>query len=207
MTAQADMMEKLNENLFLWINNAFASPLMDGAMTFVTVTGDATVVIGLGLMSLFWRGAPWRTAVIFLAAMAAGGASVHVIKQSLPKDRPLAHFEERIHSGDVTVRTPFMALRHRTFPSGHTQAAFTAAVFFSLLIWRPGPAAALLVWAAMVGLSRIYLGVHFPMDVAGGAMVGAFCGWLIFRLGFGRTGGPSAKDGAPAAAGLNQVIS
>nr|WP_257019710.1 phosphatase PAP2 family protein [Streptomyces sp. TLI_235] len=68
-----------------------------------------------------------------------------------------------------------------SFPSGHT---FTSATAFGLLAWavcrlptaRRGWAAALLGLAALVGLSRVYLSVHWPLDVLGGWLLAA--GWL-----------------------------
>ncbi|MDH4183791.1 MAG: phosphatase PAP2 family protein [Nitrospinota bacterium] len=188
-------MTQLNDALFLWINHRFASPLMDGFMTFITVTGDSAVVLSFGLLALaLWSRTPRRAAMLFLAAMALGGGIMHGVKQSLPKDRPLAHFEERIAKGELTVRTPYMELYHRTFPSGHTQSAFTAAVFLALAFRGFYPAAALITWAALVGFSRIYIGVHFPMDVAAGALLGGLCGWLVYRIGFG---GAAVSPGLP----------
>jgi len=192
---KVNSIEKLNEEIFLWINTGFASPLMDGFMSFITVTGDATVVTGFGLLLIWmWEQAPWRRergrmTALFLVALAVGGGAMHAIKQNLPKDRPLAHFEERIRSGEVSVRAPFSQLRHRTFPSGHTQTAFGAAMFLSLAIRRPGAVIALFAWASLVGLSRVYTGVHFPMDIAGGAALGAGCAWMVHRFG----GGPSLR--------------
>ncbi|MDH5509981.1 MAG: phosphatase PAP2 family protein [Nitrospinota bacterium] len=185
-------MESFNENMFLWINGRFASPLMDGVMSFVTVTGDATVVISCGFMLIWtWNLAPWknrrgRMTALFLVALVVGGGAMHAIKQNLPKDRPLAHFEERIQKGEITVRAPFSLLYHRTFPSGHTQTAFGAAMFLALVIRKPAAIMALFAWAAMVGFSRVYTGVHFPMDIAGGAVLGAGSAWMVYRFGGGR---------------------
>lgn len=72
----------------------------------------------------------------------------------------------------------------RSFPSGHTSAAFAAATaYFRILSqdkarWK---------WVAMalatlMGLSRLYVGVHYPSDVLAGALVGAFCGWAGCKL-------------------------
>ena len=68
-----------------------------------------------------------------------------------------------------------------SFPSGHTCASFAAA-----LAWRPylpkrwGNVA--LVCAALMGFSRLYVGVHFPTDVLCGALIGALSGWIACRM-------------------------
>ena len=57
-----------------------------------------------------------------------------------------------------------------SFPSGHTSASFAAATAIYAIDRRWGAAAYVL--AALIGFSRLYLGVHFPTDVLAGAVVG-----------------------------------
>ncbi|MFT4023134.1 MAG: phosphatase PAP2 family protein [Flavihumibacter sp.] len=68
-----------------------------------------------------------------------------------------------------------------SFPSGHTSEAFSAAT--SLVIaypkwWVAVPA---FTWSSTVGVSRMYLGVHYPSDIAVGALVGAGSAWATHR--------------------------
>lgn len=70
------------------------------------------------------------------------------------------------------------------FISSHAANTFGLAVFVGALLkkryrWMLW---AMLLWAAVVSYSRIYLGVHFPGDVLVGAIVGALIGLLVFRL-------------------------
>lgn len=66
-----------------------------------------------------------------------------------------------------------------SFPSGHTAASFAAV--FALRgsgnpLWKPA-----LAVAVLIAFSRLYLYVHWPSDVLGGALLGAFLGWAAAR--------------------------
>ena len=79
-----------------------------------------------------------------------------------------------------------------SFPSGHTSAALScAATWWRYLpqFWRLAAA----VCAVLMGLSRLYVGVHFPTDVLCGILVGLFCGW-----GGRKLEQALSKDQAPA---------
>lgn len=69
-----------------------------------------------------------------------------------------------------------------SFPSGHTCAAFAAGmVWWKRLPWRWGRVGAVILAVAM-GLSRLYVGVHYPTDVLAGAVIGTACALLALRL-------------------------
>ena len=69
-----------------------------------------------------------------------------------------------------------------SFVSSHAANSFNVALLSLLLIRRRWYSIAIVIWAAVVGYSRIYLGVHFPGDVLCGALLGAFIGWCVFSL-------------------------
>jgi undecaprenyl-diphosphatase len=108
-----------------------------------------------------------RLAAATLFATLAGQA----LKRSLSRPRPdsaLAGFEALSENPD-----------RFSFPSGHTAAAFSVAVAFAGEPFGLGVAALLL--ASGIGLSRVYLGAHFPSDVGAGAVLGSLAG-LAARL-------------------------
>ena len=65
------------------------------------------------------------------------------------------------------------------FVSSHAANTFGLAAFTAPLVRRRWYTWLIFIWAAIVSYSRIYLGVHYPGDVAGGALVGLACGFLI----------------------------
>ncbi|MBI5815338.1 MAG: phosphatase PAP2 family protein [Nitrospinae bacterium] len=172
----------LDEKLFLWINNGWSTPALDYFFTAATIAGNAAGWFCLGLLWTLLFGAKnlKRGAAVFTIAMVVAGLLMHGTKELAGRDRPLEHFKKKIEAGEVTVKVPYERLTANSFPSGHAQAAFTAATFLALYYRRYG--ALLLGMAIIVGISRIYVAAHFPADVAAGALIGAFFGWLAWKL-------------------------
>lgn len=70
------------------------------------------------------------------------------------------------------------------FFSAHAANAFALATFFSLLFSDYSKKLALLLtfWALLVAYSRIYIGVHYPLDVVAGISIGMLAGWLFYMI-------------------------
>jgi undecaprenyl-diphosphatase len=68
-----------------------------------------------------------------------------------------------------------------SFPSGHTAASFALAI--AMFAVSPVLVPPLVVLAVLTGYARMYLGVHYPIDVLGGAFVGVFVGSLVAVIG------------------------
>ncbi|MEH6619004.1 phosphatase PAP2 family protein [Maribacter arcticus] len=68
--------------------------------------------------------------------------------------------------------------------SAHAANAFAIAVFFGSILKSTIKyiGVFLVLWAALVAYSRIYLGVHFPLDIITGAVIGSLFGWLFVKL-------------------------
>jgi undecaprenyl-diphosphatase len=106
-----------------------------------------------------------EAAYVFISvALSAILANVLKYTTDLPRPYELYPFIEKLGSGGSP-----------SFPSGHTADAFAFAMAISL-VWRKWqiviPA---FIWAALVGYTRIVLGVHFPSDVLAGALIGIIC--------------------------------
>lgn len=167
-----DKMLQLDGELLVAIQGLHASWL-DPVVSFYTKLGDAGLLwIALSLAVLFWK--PTRKAgALALGAMVLGLIVTNLtIKPLISRPRPWLDWPI---VPLVTEKDP------NSFPSGHTCAAFAAGLSWArALPWKWGRAAAL-VLAAMMGLSRLYVGVHYPSDVLTGAVIGSLCAWIVWK--------------------------
>jgi membrane-associated phospholipid phosphatase len=83
---------------------------------------------------------------------------------------------------------PLVAIPHSSsFPSGHAAMSFACATVLSVLVPRAAPAFVAL--AAAIAYSRLYLGVHWPLDVVAGAALGVATALLLLSVSRRRSGG------------------
>ena len=83
-----------------------------------------------------------------------------------------------------------------SFPSGHTATAFAAAVAVALIYPRLGRP--LLALAVVVGISRVYLGMHYALDVTAGMVLGIAVGFAAAWLIRWAAPVPTARAASPA---------
>ncbi len=92
------------------------------------------------------------------------------IKESINRKRPAETYPGIIF--------PYKIVSGRSFPSGHTSLAFATAASLSIQCKKWYVTVPAYIWAASVGYSRMYLGVHYPSDILGGAAVGVGSAYL-----------------------------
>jgi undecaprenyl-diphosphatase len=144
----------------LWLHG-HAGPGFDRLMLFVSFVGSVTVMAPLDLLVaviLLWR--RQRRAAVFWALAVGGAALINsIVKHLVQRVRPELWVS-------IAPETSF------SFPSGHAMASMAFAVALVVLASRtPARRGALLggiLFVALVGVSRVYLGVHFPTDIAAG---------------------------------------
>jgi undecaprenyl-diphosphatase len=141
-------------------------PRLDRLMRSITHLGDAAVTIGLVLALALLGGAGFREAGRVAAfALVASHLAVQLLKRTISRQRP------RLPVGVASlVRAP----DRFSFPSGHAASSLSVALGLAMVL-PPPLAGAVVALACVVGLSRCYLGVHYPGDVV--------MGWLLAALG------------------------
>jgi undecaprenyl-diphosphatase len=165
---------------------AFEHPLLTAVFVVLSAWWvKGPLLVGLGLGSDLWRRR--RVPLAFAAALVATGAAslvAHLLKQAFDRERPSV--------ADPDLGSLVAIPGNPSFPSGHSATAFAAATAVAILCPRMRPWA--LAIAAAVALSRVYLRVHFPLDVVAGAAVGAGLGALcaLAALRLARLGAPAS---------------
>lgn len=162
----------LDQEVVRIINQEWNSPVLDVVFRAATWLGDGTVQAAILLALLIARKVRSHGAHALVAWLLASVVNF-VLKASLIRHRPSNLVE--------TIVPPEERIFASSFASGHTITAFAIAV--SLLLTLPRDTrwvgVAALALAALVGLSRIYRGVHWPTDVVAGAAAGTACALAV----------------------------
>ena len=159
----------------LFIQEYLRSALGDRLMVFWSTMGNGGILwISLGVLMLFFKRTR-RVGVVALAGLLLNWLAVNVtIKPLIDRPRPWTVVEGL---------EPLISVgASRSFPSGHTSGAFSFAIAVASMVEKKWIKALVIAAAALMGLSRLYVGVHFPTDVLGGAVIGGLCGWLASVL-------------------------
>ncbi|MGB2867367.1 MAG: phosphatase PAP2 family protein [Bacteroidota bacterium] len=168
----------LDISIFYFINTTLQNRVFDVIMPFLTDLNKnrpVLVLIGLLLVWMIVRGGKnvrLPAIMLILTIIASDQLNSSVIKFILERPRP-CHVLSGIHLL-VDCGSGY------AFPSSHAVNNFAAAVVLSYFI--PRGWWAFFSFAALVAFSRVYVGVHYPSDVLGGAVIGAFLGALMIAL-------------------------
>ena len=177
------MLEKLvafDTELFLFLNGLH-NPFMDKIMWWTSAT---ITWIPLYLVVLFfvfkqfkWKGILTLLFLILVVVLADQG-SVHLFKNVFQRLRPChnSQITDFVHTVSGKCGGKF------GFVSSHAANTFAFATFSSFFFSLRKYSYFIFLWAAFVSYSRIYLGVHFPGDILGGAILGYAIGLSVFKL-------------------------
>ncbi|MEN6592280.1 MAG: phosphatase PAP2 family protein [Methanobacterium sp.] len=168
-----------NIYLFYLINGGLENSFFNFIMPLLTNFGNFFVWTIICLLIYLFGGRLGReVAVLGLLALILSNVLVILLKFIIAEPRPFLALP------NVDLLTPESG---SSFPSGHTASVFAAATAIGLKYhqkakgkkyWLIYP---LLLFAMVVGFSRIYVGVHYPYDVIVGALLGVICALIILK--------------------------
>jgi undecaprenyl-diphosphatase len=169
-----------DRRVFLFLNGSFHNRVLDFFMVGISQTGNGWVLVPILALVLHGVEGVWfsHRFIVIAATIIIGGIFVVIIKNIFGRRRPLSAFREDIKNGTVSVHTVLERARKKSFPSGHSQTALAAFITITWC-WAGWYTPLLLVWSLVVSFSRIYLGIHFPIDVLVGAVLGIVTSILI----------------------------
>ena len=177
--------DSFDMSVFTFFGEQIQSAFMNVVAEFITFFGGSSFVIPMAvagaIMIPFKKTRRFGMAVLF-AVLVGTLLTNLVMKPLFARPRPYIYYADN---------TVFMAWHEfagghleseKSFPSGHTTAAFELGVAIFLVMKNKKIAWIFPVFSALVGLSRIYLMVHYVTDVIGGVFVGTFAGIMGYLI-------------------------
>lgn len=168
------MLEAIDIWLFYAVNHGHSNVVFDVVMPFVTKVRHWYPVYVIGLLYLLiWQGGRgrWCASAMMVAAAVGDRFGVLALKEPIGRIRPydvLGDVNQLVGSGGGS------------FPSNHALNGAAVAMILSMYY----PRLAWLWWslALLSSYSRLYVGVHYPSDIAGGLLIGGALGYGLYRL-------------------------
>ena len=156
--------------VLLFVQNELRCPALDAVFVFFSLICNAGICwIALGIVLAAVR----RTRAGGLAMLIGAGAETALceglIKHLVRRARPYTVIEE--------LELIIAEQSTWSFPSGHAAASFACAFILTRFFPKHGHLA--YIPAALIALSRVYVGVHYPTDVLAGAAFGTLVGWAV----------------------------
>jgi undecaprenyl-diphosphatase len=159
--------------VFRWVNESWSNPLLDSFFSYITdVHHYYWLLIPLILYWVIWGKAKgrWLVLSLLVGVTLSDQIASHVIKGLVERLRPC--------NALPGVLTPDGPSGSFSFPSSHA-ANMGSSMFLLSMAFKPWTPLFVII-GLLVGLSRVYLGLHYPSDVLGGYVVGLLLGYVVW---------------------------
>lgn len=167
-----DFLYSIDLAIFYFFNHTLSIGFLDKFFSIITNVNNwyITYIVLLGI-SFVKGGIRGKLAVIgvLLLIVVTDQTGYRLLKEFFARPRPCNALAD--------VLTPLGCTGSYSFPSNHAVNNFAAAIFFYRLF--PKLKWVLFITAALVSISRVYLGLHYPSDIFGGAVIGLAFGYLF----------------------------
>jgi undecaprenyl-diphosphatase len=187
-----EWLHRFDLEAFRAIHVGWHSPILDVFGFLLSWSGLGILQFLAALPFLRWESTKRFVVPVLVVIVVSGVPVAQGLKNLVPRDRP----------SNLAISNPQEHIFYSSFPSGHTTTSFAIAALLLLMTWKTPSVRwgwIALAWAACVGLSRIYRGVHWPTDVLAGACAGIFSAGLVYLL-LTKYGYLSTDDTSPQAA-------
>ncbi len=166
-------MNELEIGILKTVNTLLSCDILDILFVFISKIGNKGaiwIILAIGLM-MFKRTRKWGVcaSVALLMCLIIGNG---ILKPLIARMRPFDF--------DTSLSIIIPHLADGSFPSGHTLAAFAFSSAVSKYSKKCAPY--LYTLSTLMALSRIYLMVHYPTDVAGGVVIGMIFGHIAYKI-------------------------
>lgn len=167
-----DFLYSLDLTVLYFFNHTISTGFLDRFFSIITNVNNWYIAYVI-LIGICWTkgGRIGRIAVIGVILLILAGDQLghKVLKEIFQRLRPCNALAD--------ILTPLGCTGSYSFPSNHAINNFAAAIFFYRLF--PNLKWVLFITAFLVALSRVYLGLHYPSDMIGGALIGLFLGYIF----------------------------
>lgn len=172
---------KYDTELFLFLNK-LGNTSWDGFWRIVTEKWSSIPIYAV-LLYLIYKHYGLKGTLIILVSVAlmitATDQLSNLFKHGIKRPRPC-----QVESLRETMRYVAERCGRYGYFSAHATSSMAAAVFLGLSLkkWYVYLPFLLLFWSAVVAYSRIYLGVHYPLDIITGMLIGGLLGWSFYKF-------------------------
>jgi membrane-associated phospholipid phosphatase len=172
----------LDKEIFVIINQNISNPVFDVLLVFMR-NRIVWIPLYFFIASFLTFNLGKKGLTILLFALITGGFSDYmsssIIKPLVARPRPCNE-----KAFEIKVISRIDCGGAYSFPSSHATNHFALGMFFFLFFRKiiKKYASLFLIWAGLIAFSQVYVGVHYPLDVIGGAILGSTIGWFIFWL-------------------------